>query len=67
MPAGAKTAADAARMSFNDRLDAAVALFFMASVLVILAASIYEWNRVRQGTATASSEVPFQPRAVSAA
>ena len=64
MPAGARTAADVARMAFNDRLDAAVALFFMASVLVILAASIYEWMRVRQGTATASSEVPFTARAV---
>jgi carbon starvation protein len=63
MPAGAKTVADAARMALNDRLDAAVALFFMASVLVILAASIYEWMRVRQGTATATSEVPFTARA----
>jgi carbon starvation protein len=59
MPAGAKTAADVARMAFNDRLDAGVALFFMASVVVILVASIYEWMRVYRGTATASSEVPF--------
>ena len=62
LPAGAKTAADVARMAFNDRLDAGVALFFMASVIVILVASIYEWMRVRNGTATASSEVPFTAR-----
>ena len=59
MPAGAKTAADVARMVFNDRLDAGVALFFMASVVVIIVASVYEWMRVRNGTATATSEVPF--------
>ncbi|MBM3907053.1 MAG: carbon starvation protein A [Gemmatimonadetes bacterium] len=63
MPAGAKTAADVARMAFNDRLDAGVALFFMASVVVILAASIYEWVRVHRGTATPTSEVPFVARA----
>ncbi|MBW7933934.1 MAG: carbon starvation protein A [Gemmatimonadaceae bacterium] len=62
MPAGAKTAADVARMVFNDRLDAAVALFFMASVIVILAASLYEWMRVRNGTATPSSDVTFTAR-----
>jgi carbon starvation protein len=63
MPAGAKTAADVARMAFNDRLDAGVALFFMASVVVILAASASEWMRVKNGTATATSEVPFTARA----
>ncbi len=62
MPTGAKTAADVARMAFNDRLDAGVALFFMASVVVILVASIYEWVRVRRGTATPSSEVAFVAR-----
>jgi carbon starvation protein len=62
MPTGAKTAADVVRMAFNDRLDAGVALFFMASVIVILTASIYEWVRVRQGTATPSSEVAFEAR-----
>jgi carbon starvation protein len=63
MPSGAKSAADVARMAFNDRLDAGVALFFMASVVVILAASIYEWVRVHRGTATPSSEVAFAARA----
>jgi carbon starvation protein len=63
LPAGAQSAADVARLAFNDRLDAGVALFFMASVVVILTASVYEWIRVRQGTATPSSEVPFTARA----
>ena len=57
MPTGARSAADVARMVFNDRLDAGVALFFMAAVVVILAASIHEWMKVRQGTASPSSEV----------
>jgi carbon starvation protein len=33
----------AARMIFNDRLDAALALFFMAIVLVVIVASAREW------------------------
>ncbi len=63
MPPGAKSAADVARMVFNDRLDAGVALFFMAAVVVILLASMHEWMKVWQGTATPSSEVPFVARA----
>ena len=34
---------DAARMIFNDRIDAALALFFMAVVLVVIVASVREW------------------------
>jgi carbon starvation protein len=34
---------DAARMILNDRLDAALALFFMAVVVVVIAASAREW------------------------
>ena len=34
---------NAARMIFNDQLDAALALFFMAVVLVVIAASAREW------------------------
>jgi carbon starvation protein len=34
---------DAARMIFNDRIDAALALFFMAVVVVVIAASAREW------------------------
>jgi carbon starvation protein len=63
MPPGAKTAADAARMVFNDRLDAGVALFFMVAVLVILSASIHEWIQVRRGLGSPSSEVPMVARA----
>lgn len=64
MPAPAKSAADVARMAFNDRLDAGVALFFMAAVVVILAASIHEWMLARRGAGTASTEVPFAARAL---
>jgi carbon starvation protein len=63
LPAGAKTAADAARMIFNDRLDAAVAGFFLVSVVIVLVASVAEWIGVLRGTrASRSSEVPFTAR-----
>ena len=63
LPVGVKTAADAARMAFNDYLDAAVAAFFMISILVILVDSIREWSLVLRGRKPAmSSEAPFQPR-----
>jgi carbon starvation protein len=42
----------AARMIFNDRLDAALALFFMAIVLVVIAASAKEWYLVIAGRKT---------------
>jgi carbon starvation protein len=64
LPAGVKDAATAARMAFNDRLDAAVAGFFMAAVLVILADSAREWLLVLRGRKPArSTEVPFERRA----
>jgi carbon starvation protein len=63
LPAGVKTAGDALRMSFNDYLDAAVAGFFMISVVVILGDSIREWAAVLRGRKPATStEAPFQPR-----
>ena len=63
LPAGAKTAADALRMAFNDYLDAAVAAFFMLAIVVILADSMREWWSVLGGRKPASStEVPFDPR-----
>ncbi|MGD0991622.1 MAG: carbon starvation CstA family protein [Gemmatimonadales bacterium] len=37
------TAPDAARLIFNDRLDAALALSFMAVVVLVIAASAREW------------------------
>ncbi|MFL5582096.1 MAG: carbon starvation CstA family protein [Gemmatimonadaceae bacterium] len=63
LPAGAKTATDAGRMIFNDRLDAVVAGFFMVSVYVILADSLREWAGVLRGRRPArSTEVPFEAR-----
>jgi Carbon starvation protein, predicted membrane protein len=60
LPAAIKTVADAHRMIFNDYLDAAVAAFFMVSVVVILVDSIREWGAVLLGRkAIISSEVPF--------
>jgi carbon starvation protein len=47
-------------MIFNDRLDAAVAAFFLVSVVVILTASIIEWVKVMTGSqAPVSSETPY--------
>jgi carbon starvation protein len=65
LPAGAKTVADAARMMFNDRLDAVVAGFFMISVVVILVESTREWAAVIGGRKPCmSTEVPFTPHAL---
>jgi carbon starvation protein len=62
LPAGVKTAAAARQMMFNDYLDAAVAGFFMISVVVILADSLREWTSILRGRKPAvSSEVPFEP------
>ncbi len=67
LPVGAKTAAEAARMIFNDRLDAGVVAVFMISVIVILIDSARVWMRVVNGTeAAVSTEVPFTARAVPA-
>jgi carbon starvation protein len=60
LPANIKSLAAAQRMIFNDRLDAAVAGFFLVSVVVILTASIVEWLKVINGTtAPVSSETPY--------
>jgi carbon starvation protein len=40
---------NAARMIVNDRVDAALALFFMAIVVVVIAASAREWYLVARG------------------
>jgi carbon starvation protein len=63
LPAGVRTAAEAARLAFNDRLDAVVAAFFMLSVIVILVDSAREWYSVVAGRKPAvSTEVPVEPR-----
>jgi carbon starvation protein len=60
LPPGVKDVATAARMAFNARLDAAVALFFMLAVVVILGDSAREWLQVLRGRKPArSTEVPF--------
>jgi carbon starvation protein len=45
LPAGVPNEAAAAQLVFNDRLDAVVALAFMAVVALLLAASLREWVR----------------------
>jgi carbon starvation protein len=60
LPAGAKTIADAQRMLFNDRMDAAVALAFMAVTLLMLGASAREWALVLSRRKPAQvQEAPF--------
>ena len=67
LPAGVKSEAAARQMIFNDRLDAAVAGFFLVSVVVVLAASIHEWLQVLGGRKpAATTEVPFTPRLTTA-
>jgi len=64
LPPGVKSAAAAHRMIFNDRLDAAVAGFFLLAVVVILAESLREWSAVLGGRKPArGTEVPFESAA----
>jgi carbon starvation protein len=54
----------AQRFRFHDRVDAAVAAFFMISVIIIIAGSAKEWYKVLSGRVPAvSTEVPFEARA----
>ncbi len=64
LPRGA-TSIDAARtMILNDRLDAAVAAFFLVSVWIIVIASVSKWWNVMSGrTPPVSTEIPFTSRA----
>jgi carbon starvation protein len=60
---GVASAAAAARVAFNDRLDAAVAAFFMLAVVVIVVESAREWIRALGGRAVGgSTEIPFRMR-----
>jgi carbon starvation protein len=54
-PPGVASIEAARRMIFNDRLDAAVAAFFMISVVVILFESTRVWIRILSGRAPATS------------
>jgi len=66
LPAGVQSVGDATRMILNDRIDAAVAAFFLISVVVVIVASAHEWFSVLSGRKAArSSEIPFEstPRA----
>jgi carbon starvation protein len=68
LPPGVANATNAGRMIFNDRLDAAVAAFFLVAVVVILVSSAREWMAVLSGRKPAvSTEVPFSPRSAYAA
>ncbi|HEX8429691.1 MAG TPA: carbon starvation CstA 5TM domain-containing protein, partial [Longimicrobium sp.] len=68
LPTGAKTLADAQRMIFNDRLDAGVALAFMAVAVLVMVVSIREWtlilSRRKPGI---MHEAPFVPTAIAVA
>ena len=60
LPAGAKTIADAQRMLFNDRMNAVVALVFMAVVVMVLIASITQWRLIlSRRRPTVTTETPF--------
>jgi carbon starvation protein len=54
-PPGVASIKSARQMMFNDRLDAAVAAFFMISVIVILFESTRVWIRILSGRAPATS------------
>ena len=49
LPPGVASPAAAARMALNDRLNAAVAAFFILCVIVVLVASVLEWWLVLSG------------------
>jgi carbon starvation protein len=62
LPTGVASVGDANRIIFNDRVDAAVATFFLIAVVVILTASAHEWFVVLSGRKKAvSTEIPFRP------
>ena len=68
VPPGVPSLAAMPRMIFNDRLDAAVAAFFLVSVIVIVIESVRTWLGVLGGRVPAvSTEVPAQSVALFAA
>jgi carbon starvation protein len=68
LPAGAKTVEAAQRMLFNNQLDAIVALIFMSVVVIVVAASVYQWVALLRGRKSSPlTEAPFVPSALSPA
>ncbi|HEX7243388.1 MAG TPA: carbon starvation CstA family protein [Longimicrobiaceae bacterium] len=60
LPPGAKTIEAARAMLFNDRLDAVVALVFMAVAVLVITTSVREWVLVLRGRKPAEvRETPF--------
>ncbi|HSL72166.1 MAG TPA: carbon starvation CstA family protein [Longimicrobiales bacterium] len=67
LPAGIASVEAARRVLFNDRLDAAVALIFMAVVVLVIAASVREWYLVlAHRRPSVVHEAPFVPSALAA-
>jgi carbon starvation protein len=67
LPAG-RTVEAAQRMIFNNQLDAVVALIFMGVVIIVVAASVYQWVTLLRGRASSPmTEAPFVPSRLSAA
>jgi carbon starvation protein len=65
LPPGIGSGGELARLIANDYLDAAVAAFFLLSVLVVIADSAREWWAVlRGGKLVRSTETPFERRVV---
>jgi carbon starvation protein len=65
LPVGVRSSGELARLIANDYLDAAVAAFFLLSVLVVIADSAREWWAVlKGGKPVQSTETPFVPRVV---
>jgi carbon starvation protein len=68
LPPGVKSAGELGRMIANDYLDAAVAAFFLLSVLVVIADSAREWWAVLRGgknVITTETPPPFGSRSFS--
>jgi carbon starvation protein len=62
LPAAAKTVETAQRMIFNARLDAVVALVFMAVAAMVIVVSLREWLLiVRKRKPAVMNEAPFVP------
>ncbi len=67
LPAGVRSVEAAGRLIFNDRLDAGVALVFMAVAVLVIAASLREWVLVLSGRkAAVLREAPYVPSRLAA-